>query len=100
MGHLDEKSFEQAIAGCKSCEFKAFEVSTYIDRAMEMMLADPNDDGRWVHDGEKFIDGISRIQCINCKTDAFASPDCPRCHRPDGLADAVNTMSRLAVPQR
>lgn len=100
MGYLDEKAFDAAIAGCKTCDRKAFEVSTYIDRKYSLMLADPNDGGTWAHDGEKFIDGIFQIQCLGCKTDAFATADCPRCHRTNGLADVLATMTRLTVPQR
>jgi hypothetical protein len=101
MGHLDEASFEAAIAACAKCGGRTFEVSTYLDRTQSLMLADANDDGRWAHDGEKFIDGVYRVQCMNCRTDAFASDDCPRCHAPDALeANIVGAMTRLAVPQR
>jgi hypothetical protein len=100
MGHLDEKSFERTIAGCSKCDYKAFEVSSYIDRQVSLMLGESNNDGRWSHDGEKFIDGVFRIRCLNCKTDAYNSTDCPRCHRPNGLPDALDVMSRLPVPKR
>jgi hypothetical protein len=100
MGHLDEKLFDQAIAGCPTCASKAFEVSTYLDRKVSLMLADANDAGTWVHDGEKFIDGVFRITCLGCKTDAYSSTDCPRCHRAGGLADVLDTRSRLTVPKR
>lgn len=100
MGHLDEKQFEAAIAGCSKCDHRSFEVSSYIDRQVSIMLGDANDDGRWAHDGEKFIDGVFRIRCLNCSTEAFSSTDCPRCHRAGGLADALDTPSRLTVPKR
>jgi hypothetical protein len=98
MGKLDEATFEKAIAGCK-CGVSAFEVHSYIDRAMTVMLGDRNDDGRWAHDGEKFIDGVFKITCIACRSEAFVTEDCPRCHRAAGLRDAAG-MSRLAVPKR
>jgi hypothetical protein len=100
MGHLDEATFETAIASCAKCAGTAFEVSTYIDRHLEVMLGDANDDGRWVHDGEKLIDGAYRVRCITCETVAYESADCPRCHRANGLADALGAMSRLEVPKR
>jgi hypothetical protein len=100
VGQLDEKQFEQTIAGCLRCEHKAFEVSSYIDRKQSVMLGDANDDGRWVHDGEKFIDGVYRIRCLNCSTEAFATDACPRCHRADQVAAALGAMSRLVVPKR
>ncbi len=100
MGQLDEVGFGKAIAGCATCGRAAFVVSSYIDRQIGVMLADRNDDGRWAHDGEKFIDGVYRIRCIGCGTDAFAATACPRCHREGGLADAIDVASRLEVPRR
>src|SRR5258708_7328391 len=100
MGQLDEATFKQAIAGCAKCDRKAFEVSSYIDRQISVMLGERNDDGRWVHDGEKFIDGIYRIRCINCNAQPFHTTACPRCHRGNGLADALGAMSHLVVPKR
>ena len=100
MGKLDEPAFEKTIASCPKCEAKAFEVASYIDRQVTVMLGERNDDGRWTHDGEKFIDGVYRVTCIRCREDAFTSADCPRCHRENGLADAIGHESRLAVPNR
>jgi hypothetical protein len=100
MGQLDEKAFEQAIERCAKCESRSFEVSSYIDRRLSVMLAGANDDGRWVHDGEKFIDGVFRIRCLACSADAFASDDCPRCHRAGAVAEALVAESRVAVPKR
>jgi hypothetical protein len=99
MGKLDEAAFEKVIAACK-CGASAFEVHSYIDRQITVMLGERNDDGRWTHDGEKFIDGVYRVTCIACRADAFASEDCPRCHRERGLADALGVMSRLVTPKR
>lgn len=100
MGQLDEAKFDKAIAGCTKCDFKAFEVSAYLDREVTVMLAQSNNDGRWTHDAAKFFDGIYRIQCFGCKTMAHDSTDCPRCHRANGLADALDASTRLAVPSR
>ena len=100
MGALDEASFVQLLDKCAKCEASAFEVNSYIDRETRVMLGERNDDGRWSHDGEKFIDGVYRIRCIGCSADAFATTACPRCHREGGLADALDVASRLAVPKR
>ncbi|MGE0547332.1 MAG: hypothetical protein AB7O24_08905 [Kofleriaceae bacterium] len=100
MGHLDESAFKQAIAHCTHCEAKAFEVLSYLDRQLSVMLAEPNQDGRWTHDGEKFIDGTYRIRCIACRTDVFSSDDCPRCHREHGLTEALQHTARTPVPKR
>jgi len=102
MGHLDEKSFEQAInEPCKNaCALKAFEVFSYIDRTVSLMLADANESGRWAHDGEKFIDGIYRIVCMSCQTASYETRDCPRCHAANGLEHVLTEMSRLTAPQR
>ncbi len=100
MGYLDEKRFAQAIAGCSKCDAKAFEVQSYIDRQLSVMLAQPNQDGRWTHDGEQFIDGTFRIKCIACSTEAYSAEDCPRCHHAGGLASALGSAARLTVPKR
>ncbi|HUJ61283.1 MAG TPA: hypothetical protein VLX92_22420 [Kofleriaceae bacterium] len=100
MGKLDERTFADAIAACRKCGTKAFEVASYIDRTITVMLGERNDDGRWTHDGEKFIDGVYRVRCLACGEIAFASDDCPRCHRAGGLRDALGAMSRLAIAKR
>lgn len=100
MGNLDEKKFAAAIAGCAKCDAKAFEVMSYIDRQLTVMLAEPNQDGRWTHDGEKFIDGTYRIKCIACGDEPYQSDDCPRCHRLNGCPEALAQHARLTVPKR
>jgi hypothetical protein len=101
MGQLDESRFE-AIAqrGCPACSAAALDISTFLDRRLELMLGEPNNDGRWVHDGEKFIDGIYRIACAGCGHAAFTDDACPRCHAAGGLARALGDPSRLTVPRR
>lgn len=76
------------------------EIRTFIDRRVLLMLADPTDAGRWVHDGEEFVDGTYRIACTACRHVAFESDDCPRCHAPGGLARALGDESRLPIPKR
>jgi hypothetical protein len=100
VGPLDAQQLATVIAGCSKSDRTAFEVTSNIDRQVSVMVAQPNDDGRWTHDGEKFIDGVFEIRCINCNDQAYASTDCPRCHRANGLADAIDTASRLTVPTR
>jgi hypothetical protein len=101
MGQLDQPTFERIVrGGCSACGAAAFEIRSFIDRTMVVMLGDPNDAGRWVHDGEKFVDGTYRIACTGCAHVAFASDDCPRCHAVGGLARALGEPSRLVVPKR
>lgn len=100
MSQLDETKFEAAIAGCTKCDFKAFEVSAYLDRQVTVMVAQSNNDGRWAYEPEQFFDGVFRIQCLGCRTMAYDSPECPRCHRANGLADALTSNMRLVVPTR
>jgi hypothetical protein len=100
MGHLDEPGFERAIAACAGCGGTAFDIATYLDRHVPVMLADPTGDGRWVYDGEAFIDGVFRVRCAACPRVPFESPDCPRCHREGGLADGLGKETRLEVPKR
>ncbi len=100
MSHLDEAKFEAAIAGCARCGRKAFEVFAYLDRHVTVMLAQSQNDGRWTHDNAKLFDGVFRILCLGCQAMAYESLDCPRCHRPNALNDALGAKSRLVVPSR
>jgi hypothetical protein len=101
MGQLDEARFEATVnAGCPVCRATALEIRTFLDRRVRLMLADPNDDGRWAHDGEKFIDGTYRITCAACAHVVFEDAACPRCHAAGGLARALGEPTRLAIPKR
>jgi RNA polymerase subunit RPABC4/transcription elongation factor Spt4 len=101
MGQLDESRFDSAVrAGCPACGNVALELASFLDRRLSLMLGDPNDDGRWVHDGEKFIDGTYQIACARCAHVVFQDDACPRCHATGGLARALGEVSRLAVPKR
>ena len=101
MGQLDETRFDAAVQpGCRACGGTALDISSFIDRSLSIMLGDPNDDGRWVHDGEKFVDGTYRIACASCAHVVFADDSCPRCHAAGGLARALGDTSRLTVPRR
>jgi hypothetical protein len=99
MGNLDAETFAAKIVACTKCERNAFEVSSYLERELTVMLGVPNQDGRWIHDDAKFREGIFRIRCIGCGDDALASADCPRCHRVGGLADALAAPMRLTAPR-
>lgn len=101
MGQLDETRFDSMVQrGCPACRGTALDISSFIDRKLDMMLGDPNNEGRWVHDGEKFIDGIYKIACASCQHLVFTDGACPRCHAADGLVRALGDASRLTVPRR
>src|SRR3954449_6276061 len=101
MGQLDEKRFAAlTAAGCPACSSPTLVIRSFIDRRILLMLADPNDAGRWVHDGEKFVDGTYSITCASCAHVVFSSDICPRCNAPDGLTKALHDTSRLAIPKR
>lgn len=101
MGALDQSEFERLVkAGCTACGHATLEISSFIDRSIVVMVGDPNNDGRWVHDGEKFVDGTYKMTCASCKHVAFASDVCPRCNAENALSRALSTPSRLTVPKR
>jgi hypothetical protein len=101
MGQLDERTFEATVAaGCPACKAPTLVIRSFIDRRILLMLADPNDAGRWVHDGEKFIDGTYSIACPSCAHVVFTSDICPRCNAAGGLAKALGDTSRLPIPKR
>jgi hypothetical protein len=101
VGALDVAAFEAMLgAGCPSCGGLALEISTFLDRSVSLMLADPTDAGRWAHDGEKFVDGTYRIACAGCRHVVFSSPDCPRCHAAGAVERVLAGTSRLVAPKR
>ncbi len=99
MGHLDEPGFAAKLAPCSACGGARLELRSYIDQRVAVMLADPTGAPRWVHDGEKFVDGTYLISCAGCKHVVFSSDDCPRCHAPGALPAAIARASRIAVPR-
>ena len=101
MGALSQAEFERIVnAPCPACGEHTLEISSFIDRSFVAMVGDPNDAGRWVHDGEKFVDGTYRIACTKCAHAAFASDMCPRCNAPGALAKALESTSRVTIPKR
>ncbi|MEZ4403735.1 MAG: hypothetical protein R3B06_27170 [Kofleriaceae bacterium] len=100
MGHLDEAAFARHLAGCPGCGGRTFDVVSYLDRHVAVMLGDADDDGKWVHDGEAFVDGVSRITCVGCGQVAYASDDCPRCHAVGTLPASLAATSHQEVPKR
>ena len=97
---MDEPTFERTISACERCGGRVFEVASYLDRQVSVMLADPNDDGRWMHDGEQLIASAYRIRCAGCGHDAFSHHNCPRCGHDGALARVLESPARLAVPKR
>jgi hypothetical protein len=101
MGSLDQTAFDAVVrAACTACGATGVEIRSFVDRSLVVMAGEPNDAGRWVHDGEKFVDGTYRVACAACAHVAFASDVCPRCNADGGLAAALGAPSRLAVPKR
>ena len=101
MGALSQARFDELVhAGCPACGGRLVEIKSYVDRALEVMAGEPNSEGRWAHDGEKFVDGTYRIACVACAHVAFESDMCPRCNAAGGLARALADTSRVAIPKR
>src|SRR5262249_48634679 len=101
MGSLDQPTFELTIrSGCPACKAATLEIRSFIDRSVPVMLADPTSQGKWAHDGEKFVDGTYRIACVACNHVVVDSDICPRCNAAGGLARALADTTRLVVPKR
>lgn len=101
MGALDQPEFERLInTGCTACGHATLEISSYIDRSIVVMVGDPNNAGRWAHDGEKFVDGTYKMTCASCAKTVFESNMCPRCNAEGALPRALSTESRLTIPKR
>ena len=100
MGQLDEATFTALMARpCPACGNARLELRSMLDQWIPVMVADVAGDPRWIHDGEKFVDGTYRITCASCRHDVFASDDCPRCHAPEALAAALAAPARVKVPK-
>lgn len=100
VGTLDETTFGRTVRSCAHCGGSRLWVHGYLDRAYDLMVGEPNDDGRWAYNGEGFIDGVYRVQCASCAACSHDSPDCPRCHAAGELARVLAAPSRLEVPRR
>jgi hypothetical protein len=101
MGALDQPRFEELVqSGCPACKTRLLEIRSIIDRSLVVMVGEPNDEGRWVHDGEKFVDGTYRITCTSCAHVVFDSDICPRCNAAGVLDKVLTTPSRVTVPKR
>ncbi len=100
MGHLDETAFAELLGPCPACQGGKYELHSIIDQSVPAMLGEAAGAARWIHDGEKFVDGTYRIVCLGCGAVRFESGDCPRCHAANALAAALRADSRVAVPSR
>lgn len=92
--------FAERVRACGACGGAKMIVHAYVDRAQAIMLGEANDDGRWAHDGEGFIDGVWRIACAACGVAAYESGDCTRCHAAGALEDVRKADSRMTPPKK
>ena len=101
MGSLDEAAFDRIVrAGCPACGAATLDIKSVLDKSLVVMAGEPNDEGRWAHDGEKFVDGTYHVACATCSHVVFESDVCPRCNAAGGLARALGDRSRMTVPKR
>lgn len=102
MGALTQQRFEELVqGGCAKCGHRVLDIHSYIDRSLVMMAGEPNNEGRWAHDGEKFVDGTFAIHCASCSAVVFEDKMCPRCNAADCLDTKVRgETSRITVPKR
>jgi len=99
MGSLDEPTFATHLAPCPKCSGTKLELLSFLDQLVPAMLGEAAGPGRFVHDGEKFVDGTYSIACAGCKHVIFISDVCPRCNAPGKLNTAIRTESRFTVPR-
>jgi hypothetical protein len=99
MGLLTESALDELLArGCHACASKRLVFRSYIDGRVPLLGGEPVGKITWVHDGEKFVDGVFAIACADCQQSLFAADVCPRCHAPDGLARALAAPNSWPVP--
>jgi hypothetical protein len=92
MGALDEAKLAQLVeAGCTACGKPRLRFSAYLDGRLPLLGGEPVGKLVWCYDGEKFIDGVYDVRCAECEAPIFSAAICPRCHREEGLARALNS---------
>jgi hypothetical protein len=100
MGLLDEAGLAALVAdGCKACGGKKLAFRSYIDARVPLLGGEPVGAFVWVHDGEKFVDGVFEVACADCKASVFSADVCPRCHAEGGLAVALAATNGWPVPR-
>ncbi len=100
MGYLDEAKFADEMGDCKRCGSAKKIVEAYLDRAQHVMVGEADNEGRWAHDGEGFIDGVYKVSCGGCGDVSFESQDCTRCHSAGKLPWVRGAESRMTAPRR
>jgi hypothetical protein len=99
MGLLDEPGLDRVVAaGCSACGGRKLVFLTIVDGSLPLMGGEPVGPITWAYDGEKFVDGVYRIDCADCQHVIFEADVCPRCHAPGGLDVALHSANRWAVP--
>lgn len=101
MGILTEAGLDDLVrAGCSGCGKNVLQFRAFLDARILTLGGEPVSKLTWVYDGEKFVDGVYQVSCLDCRAELFAAADCPRCHREDGLAIALAEENRWPVPER
>jgi hypothetical protein len=99
MGLLGEADLDALLARGCGCGGKKLGFRSYIDGRVPLLGGEPCGAITWVHDGEKFVDGVFEVACADCKQVLFAADVCPRCHAPGGLATALAGANTWPVPR-
>jgi hypothetical protein len=99
VGILDEAGLEELVAaGCAKCGSGRLRFGAYVDGLLPIQAGEPVGKMTWVYDGEKFVDGVFEVGCLDCNAELFTADVCPRCHAPGGLAIALASANRWPVP--
>lgn len=99
MGALTEPMFDALVAaGCKACGGRALLFQSYLDVRAPLLGGDVVGNLVFVHDGEKFVDGVFEVACPDCRRVVFESGVCPRCNAAGGLRTALSTAHRHPLP--
>ncbi len=99
MGILTESKLEEILAaGCPRCGTGELSFLAYLDGRLPLLGGEPVGKLAWCYDGEKFVDGVYEIGCTGCKQTLFSASVCPRCHSPEGLAQALESANRFPLP--
>lgn len=101
MGLMTEADLERLVAdGCKECGGRKLEFQMYVDGLLPLQGGERVGKLKWCYDGEKFVDGVFEVTCLECDRTIFESAVCPRCHAEGGLEKALLGENAYPIPAK
>lgn len=99
-GFLSESAFAALLeAGCPRCRAKKVTIDALLVEKVPLLAGEVFGSPAWAYKGEDFVRGTYRIECHGCRTELFATSECPRCGASGGAQRALERVSEFALPR-